>query len=753
MKKSVLLACRGIIFLIISFFYSLNSSAQSGVVDVGKSFANITKLASGGTFEPNDIIEVRVTFAVGSIAPGQITAVQVFDTVPAKATYVPGSIRIATNENHTYKGPYTDANDADAGRNVGGNILINLGTGATGIAGGTIKNTDLPSFYGATCILVACYRLQINAADNYGDTIKIGGKVVYKVSGVTKTINFPLYYIYITQSIAAACSNGLGPSAASDSLGTFASGTSQNRAASLAYTTTYIKQNLGTNSPQDYNYAIANNSSADGSTNPNSTMPEAVALHRVFGLWDISGDHTGAANTALGNPPVAPGVRGGYMVLINASYKTDTAYRETLSNLCPNSYYEFTVWLRNLCARCGCDSSGKGSGTAGYVPSPGNDSSGVRPNISFAIDGLASYTSGDIPYDRNVPWKKYGFVFLTKPSQTSANFIIRNNSPGGGGNDWAMDDLNVSHCGPTLKMNHPTRITLCKESTPFPINLSDTVKYIYNASYVYFQWQKSNVGGTTWSNMVGPGTSGIGTPVLINGMYQYVTILPTFMVTYADSGTYYRLIVATTLGNLTGACAFNDGTSTMINVITCGIILATDITKFDGQLISKKAYLTWSATNEQNLKDYEIEKSTDDLIFSKVESVSAKNTITANYSFTDPIDIAGNTYYRIKMVDRNGFFKYSSTILLSNNKLGFEINNLKNPINNIINVDVVVPKEGLLNMAIYNGAGQLVKNIQLSVNKGLNNMVINKIDIPNGIYLLSVEFNHEFIKRKLVKIN
>ncbi len=752
MKQTLQKAYKCISLVILGCIYLLHSTAQVSTVDIGKSFVNITKLSTGGTFNPNDVIEVRVTFAVGSIAPGKISNVQVFDTVPAKTTYVPGSIRVTTNEAVTYLGPYTDAFDnTDPGSCVAGNVQINLGTGATKSTGGTILNTDKPSFYSVTCIMMACYRVQVNPAAIYGDTIKIGGKVSYTISGINKTVNFPLYRIILSKLDNSPCANGKAVSAASDSLGTFASGIIQNRAAALAFTTTYTKQNLGTGTPVDYYYAISNNSSADGSTNPNSTMPEAPALHRVFGLWDIAGDHTGAANQALGNTAKAPGTRGGYMVLVNASYKTDTAYRETLSNLCPSTFYEFSAWFRNVCPRCGCDVNGKGSGSGGYIPGTGNDSSGVKPNINFEIDGLAYYTSGDIKYDRAAPWKKYGFTFQTKAGQTTANFLIRNNSPGGGGNDWALDDITVAHCGPTLAMNYNPLVLGCSAS-PFVVNLSDTITYFYSNSYVFFQWQRSNVGGTIWSNLIGPGTSGMGLPVLVGGQYQFVTNLPPFLATLADSGRYYRVLVGTSVANLTGNCVYTDGHTTMIKVINCGIILKSNFTQFKAQLLLKKGYLTWSASNEEHLKNYEIEKSNDGINFEKLGSLNAKNTPDAYYNFTDPEYINGSRYYRLKMIDENGLYKYSQVILLST-ELSFEVNNLKNPFRNSVKVDVIVPKEGILNITLFNDKGQLVKNVQFRVNKGLNNISIENIDAANGLYFLSFNYNNDSINRKLIKLN
>lgn len=752
MKRSLQYICKGLAIFAFCLCCITNLYAQSGVVDIGKSYANISKLDGGGTFNPGDIIELRVTFAVRGVSPSQITNVQVFDTIPPKTTYVANSMRVTTNEMITYKGPYTDAyDDVDPASCVGGYVLMNLGSGATKSTGGTIKNTDRPSFYTNTCILVACFRVKINTTAVYGDTINMGGKATYMISGVPYTRYFPDYNLVLSPYNTAPCSNGLGISAASDSLGTFASGIVQNRASTLAFSTTYVKQNINTGGPQDYNYAIVNNSSADGSTNPNSTMPESSASKRVFGLWDIAGDHTGATNPALGNPPAAPGTRGGYMVLINSSYNTDTAYRETLSNLCPNTYYEFSGWFRNVCPRCGCDSFGRGSTNSSYLPGPGNDSSGVKPNINFEIDGLAYYSSGDMKYDRITPWKKFGFTFLTKPGQTTANFLIRNNSPGGGGNDWALDDIKVSHCGPSLKMNYNPFVLGCT-TAPFVVTLSDTIRYIYSNSYIYYKWQKSNVGGTVWADLTGPGTSGVGSPTMVNGQWQFVANLPSFMAAPSDSGKYFRVVLATSLANLTGNCAYTDGNATYLKIINCGTVLAPNFVQFKGQIVSKTAFLTWIVASEENISMYIIERSKDGANFSPIGFMSANNKNDSYYSFTDLDDIEGKVFYRIKMVDKSGLSKYSTTVLLSTD-IKFEVNNLQNPILNFVKADVVAPREGILNATIYNDKGQLIKTTQIRVMKGLNNINIDRVNPPPGVYFLFMEFNNETIKKKLVKIN
>lgn len=722
-------------------------------VDIGKSFANLSKLSTGGTFNPGDTIEIRVTIAViRQVTYTALDSVQVFDNVPANTTYINGSMRIATNEGITYKGPFTETLDADQGTKSGSSITINLGNNANGTRGGRIRSdTSRPSFYSSHCIMMACYRVRINPSASYGDTIKVGGSVKYKMvtpnNGWTTTV-FPTYQILLFAS-NGYCPNGSDVSAASDFGGSFGSGKTPNRVAPLAFATTYIKQNITTGQPQDYNYAIVKNSSADSWTNPNSPMPESPSLHRVFGFWDIGGDHTNASNPAQGNAPPSATDTAGYYVLINASYNTNVAYQETLTNLCPNTYYEFSAWYRNVCPRCSCDSTGKGSGASGFKPGPGNDSAGVRPNLNFEIDGLAYYTTGDMKYDRVTPWKKFGFTFLTKPGQTTANFAIRNNSPGGGGNDWAIDDIKVSHCGPTLDMNYNPYVVGCKENN-FVVDLRDTIRFIYN-SYVHFKWQKSNVGGTIWTDLTGPGTSGIGSPVLVNGLYQYVTALPPFMASGADSGTYYRVVVATTAANLANNCAYKDQSSTMIRAVTCGIILNAGFTQFKAVVAGKKTYLSWVTKGEQNIKKYEIEKSIDGINFAYIGTVNANNLTESFYNFTDPEDINGKVFYRLKMISEDDLIKYSNTIHL-NSIMSFEVKNIQNPFVNKIAAEVELPDSGNVQVALYNDKGQQVKQFIKRMAKGGNELNIPELNnLPSGLYFLSVSYKNETYKRKLVK--
>jgi hypothetical protein len=132
--------------------------------------------------------------------------------------------------------------------------------------------------------------------------------------------------------------------------------------------------------------------------------------------------------------------------------------------------------------------------------------------------------------------------------------------------------------------------------------------------------------------------------------------------------------------------------------------------------------------------------------------VAARNMPEAYYNFTDPDLIYSGTYYRLKMIDNNGMFKYSSTLLLSPElKLGLK--SVKNPFKNIIHTEIITPGNGTISLQVFNDKGQVVKKIQQEVRTGLNTIIIDNIPGTNGIYFLAISYGHEMVKTKLIRLN
>jgi gliding motility-associated-like protein len=114
----------------------------------------------------------------------------------------------------------------------------------------------------------------------------------------------------------------------------------------------------------------------------------------------------------------------GYMMVVNASYDSGLFYEYYVDGLCENATYVFSCDIFNL--------------------ADGSDH--IKPNVSFLIDGVDSYNTGDVP--NSGAWETYGFLFTTGPGQTAVNLSLMNNADGGYGNDLAIDNITFSQCGP-----------------------------------------------------------------------------------------------------------------------------------------------------------------------------------------------------------------------------------------------------------------------------------------------------------------
>lgn len=203
--------------------------------------------------------------------------------------------------------------------------------------------------------------------------------------------------------------------------------------------------------------------------------------------WHTVTDHTGNAN--------------GYFMLINASFAPSDFYVKQVDGLCSGTTYQFSAWVVNVLNRL----------------------NGINPDITFSIektDGtvLQSYNSGNILANSTGPvWKQYGMYFTTPPGVTSVVIRMRNNAPGGDGNDIGLDDIAFRPAGPSTIISSSIpgdSINVCNST----VALNATIESCYLSNE--YQWQVSvNNGG--WTNISGANTASYTVPVQPAGKYKY----------------------------------------------------------------------------------------------------------------------------------------------------------------------------------------------------------------------------------------
>jgi hypothetical protein len=741
----------------------------------GNSYVNVSKKTNGGVVEQGDTLEIRMTIHMTS---GTAYNVRYLDNVPSNTQMLSGandSIRVITNEGLTYK-KYTPAAGDDAATYIAAppagsyQIRLNLGFGTpvttattpgvptnnliTNITGAAQVNSNARPRGGSGLLFATSFRVVVTG--NPGDIITLGaGQLIYR-SINTATADMPAltatqYQILISEP-ANLCEDKTGINIAGEFGGTFGSGNTLNRGSGPTFPIpgyNYLNNVSASQAVGDGNYAIVNNISPRSSTNrlakrvPNCAAPPTTTVanncnNRMFdGHWDIDGDHSGTS-TSIGNVPVSSGTPGGYMLMVNADYVASEVYRQTIMGLCPNTDYEFSAWVRNICPTCGIDSVG----TPQYVP-------GVLPNLTFVLDGVDRYSSGNLDI---TGWQKKGFLFRTGGSQTSMTFSIRNNGQGGGGNDWVMDDITITTCLPTMSYSPSISPNICEGNA---LTIYDTIRSYFD-NYVHYIWQKSTNGGTSWINISAPAT---GTPVANGSGYQYVTsyTIPPGNTTLADSADLYRVIVATTSSNLSDAsCQVTDDPTNIItlNVIDCTPVLRTELLSFNGKLVNDKTNLSWSTSKEEQALQFIIERSFDGRDFTTTGMVNSYNTdeMINHYTFIDPSAINGKAWYRIAMVTPAGRKSYSSIIQLKKNMPDFDFGNVINPFNSNLVFDVMVNRTGAISIYLMDMAGRTILSNKQMVYAGTNSLNLSNIQpIQAGVYTLQVTSNGHVIRRQVVK--
>ena len=136
--------------------------------------------------------------------------------------------------------------------------------------------------------------------------------------------------------------------------------------------------------------------------------------------------------------------------------------------------------------------------------------------------------------------------------------------------------------------------------------------------------------------------------------------------------------------------------------------LPVKIASFSGRKIAANSVLLkWKTENEVNLSKYEIERSTDGLNFIHTGVVNA-GTSNNDYSFIDNVSTQGTLFYRIKEIDLDNRFEYSSVIALRfDNDVKPGITIFPNPASHSIFITTKNNSEILL-IKIFDSNGKIV---------------------------------------------
>lgn len=174
-------------------------------------------------------------------------------------------------------------------------------------------------------------------------------------------------------------------------------------------------------------------------------------------------------------------------------------------------------------------------------------------------------------------------------------------------------------------------------------------------------------------------------------------------------------------------------------------VLPVELTTFTGYNNGSVNVLNWTTASESNSLKFEVEKSLDAVNFEYIgERPAAGNSNTPrSYTLDDPHPVLGNNYYRLKIIDRDGKFKYSDIVVIKVNELNTAADGIvsvyPNPTNDKLNIVYQSSIEQSVHLNVYNPIGQSLFSDGYNMNAGLNTIVLNVQPLAKGMYILDMQ--------------
>ena len=154
--------------------------------------------------------------------------------------------------------------------------------------------------------------------------------------------------------------------------------------------------------------------------------------------------------------------------------------------------------------------------------------------------------------------------------------------------------------------------------------------------------------------------------------------------------------------------------------------------------------LNWKTTNEHNTSHFIVERSIDAQQFSAIGTVTAKGNGAdeTSYVFDDP-DVedlqSQQIYYRLKMFDNNGTYRYSNIIRVNLPGLQNDITISPNPVGSEVNASIISAEACSAEWTIIDNGGRVMLQNTTLLKKGTNALGVYMGQLASGSYYMTVK--------------
>jgi hypothetical protein len=163
--------------------------------------------------------------------------------------------------------------------------------------------------------------------------------------------------------------------------------------------------------------------------------------------------------------------------------------------------------------------------------------------------------------------------------------------------------------------------------------------------------------------------------------------------------------------------------------------LPTLLVSFTGKKSSKETIdLNWKITDNSTPSVFEVMRSADGVNFEKIGSIAGSDGVRS-YNFADRSILAGNNYYRLKMLDRDGAVTYSTIVVVSNGAKGVYMNSITPSIvRSRTKLNIQSSTNTNMQLVVTDISGRIVHKQSVSLSNGSQDVWLDASSLSSGAF-------------------
>lgn len=179
--------------------------------------------------------------------------------------------------------------------------------------------------------------------------------------------------------------------------------------------------------------------------------------------------------------------------------------------------------------------------------------------------------------------------------------------------------------------------------------------------------------------------------------------------------------------------------------------LPVTLTTFAATCKEKNIVVNWTTQTEINNDYFVLEKSYDGFVFFEEAQINGNGNSNVAINYQVNVEAENKPiYFRLKQVDFDGTINYHNMIVSNCSNSSFEVTLpllTENQLSFMINSEL----DENFQVYLYDYRGRLITDKSESLQKGLNTVRINNLNLSSGIYMLSIVGQNNVYSTKLLR--